>query len=151
MKVLSVHPVWAWAIVHGHKPVENRTWRTNYRGPLAIHATKRPPRRIEEAARAALAALGIDVPEELSEQAILGTVELTGTPRLEDAPAAIRVHALAWGPRVWVLADARAFNTPLPCSGRQGLWTIDDAMLDGHDDQRMPKALASAGLAGPTY
>jgi len=37
MKALSVKQPWAWAIFHG-KPVENRTWYSNYRGPLWIHA-----------------------------------------------------------------------------------------------------------------
>ena len=38
MKALSVHQPYAWLIVHGHKPVENRGWATPYRGRLAIHA-----------------------------------------------------------------------------------------------------------------
>lgn len=38
MKALSIRQPWAWLIVHGFKPVENRTWRTNYRGFLLIHA-----------------------------------------------------------------------------------------------------------------
>ena len=41
MKALSIQQPWAWAIVNGFKPVENRTWRTNYTGPLLIHAGKR--------------------------------------------------------------------------------------------------------------
>ena len=40
MKVLSVRQPWAWAIIHGGKDIENRNWKTNYRGPLAIHAGK---------------------------------------------------------------------------------------------------------------
>lgn len=38
MKVLTVRQPWAWAIIHGGKLVENRTWLTHYRGPVAIHA-----------------------------------------------------------------------------------------------------------------
>lgn len=41
LRALSVRQPWAWCIVHGHKPVENRSWRTNYRGPLLIHAGQR--------------------------------------------------------------------------------------------------------------
>lgn len=40
MKALSIRQPWAWLIVHGYKPVENRTWRTAYRGPLLIHAAQ---------------------------------------------------------------------------------------------------------------
>jgi hypothetical protein len=38
---LSVRQPFAWLITHGIKPVENRVWRTNYRGPILIHAGQR--------------------------------------------------------------------------------------------------------------
>jgi hypothetical protein len=38
MKALSIRQPWAWLIVQGHKDVENRTWRTDYRGPFLVHA-----------------------------------------------------------------------------------------------------------------
>jgi hypothetical protein len=37
-KALTVIQPWASAIAFAGKDVENRTWRTHYRGPLAIHA-----------------------------------------------------------------------------------------------------------------
>jgi hypothetical protein len=37
-KALSIMQPWAWLIVNGWKDIENRSWRTNYRGPLLIHA-----------------------------------------------------------------------------------------------------------------
>lgn len=40
MKALSIKQPWAWLIVNGIKPVENRDWYCNYRGPLLIHAGK---------------------------------------------------------------------------------------------------------------
>ena len=41
MNCISIQQPWAWLIVHGHKPVENRTWSTKHRGPLLIHAGKK--------------------------------------------------------------------------------------------------------------
>jgi hypothetical protein len=38
MKVLTVRQPWASLIVAGIKNVENRSWRTKYRGKLGIHA-----------------------------------------------------------------------------------------------------------------
>ena len=38
MKALTVCQPWAWAIVEGHKSVENRRWSTAYRGLLLIQA-----------------------------------------------------------------------------------------------------------------
>jgi hypothetical protein len=37
-KCLSMRQPWAWAIVEAGKFIENRSWRTQYRGPLLIHA-----------------------------------------------------------------------------------------------------------------
>lgn len=39
-KVISIKQPWAWLIVNGYKDIENRTWNTNYRGTLYIHAGK---------------------------------------------------------------------------------------------------------------
>jgi len=41
MKALTIRQPWAWAITHGYKKFENRTWQTSYRGPLLIHAGRR--------------------------------------------------------------------------------------------------------------
>lgn len=38
MKALSVRQPWAWLIVNGYKPYENRTWNTKLRGEILIHA-----------------------------------------------------------------------------------------------------------------
>lgn len=40
IRALSIRQPWAWLIVHGHKPVENRTWPTAHRGDTLIHASK---------------------------------------------------------------------------------------------------------------
>ena len=42
MKALSIKQPWAWLIVNGFKDIENRNWHTNYRGPVLIHAGKKP-------------------------------------------------------------------------------------------------------------
>ncbi len=38
MIALSIRQPWAWLIVNGFKDVENRIWRTGYRGQFLIHA-----------------------------------------------------------------------------------------------------------------
>lgn len=40
MKALSIKQPWASLIAHGIKDVENRTWKTNFRGRIYIHSTK---------------------------------------------------------------------------------------------------------------
>jgi hypothetical protein len=41
VKAISVRQPWAWCITNAGKCVENRTWNTDYRGPVLIHAAKR--------------------------------------------------------------------------------------------------------------
>ena len=41
MRALSINQPWAWAIVEAGKDIENRVWRTNYRGKFWIHAGKK--------------------------------------------------------------------------------------------------------------
>ena len=41
MKALSIRQPWAHNIIHNGKDIENRTWRTHYRGPILIHAGSR--------------------------------------------------------------------------------------------------------------
>ena len=40
MKILSIRQPYAWLIIRGIKPIENRTWTTWYRGPVLIHASR---------------------------------------------------------------------------------------------------------------
>lgn len=39
MKAITIKQPWASLIVHGIKDIENRSWRTNFRGRVLIHAS----------------------------------------------------------------------------------------------------------------
>ncbi|MXO81707.1 ASCH domain-containing protein, partial [Paenibacillus sp. OT2-17] len=41
MKVLSMIQPWATLLVQGETLYETRSWKTRYRGPLAIHASQK--------------------------------------------------------------------------------------------------------------
>ena len=43
MRALTLHQPWASLIANGVKTIETRSWSTNYRGPLAIHAGMKRP------------------------------------------------------------------------------------------------------------
>jgi hypothetical protein len=97
----------------GIKDVENRTWRTNYRGRLVIHAGSGIDREgMNEHGR-----LLDDYPH----GAILGTVELIDCVRDSTSPWAIADN---WH---WLLADPRPFVMPIPATGRLGLWNCEVA------------------------
>ena len=48
MKALTLTEPWATLMRLAEKNVETRSWRTNYRGPIAIHAAKTMPRHAVE-------------------------------------------------------------------------------------------------------
>lgn len=62
MIALSIRQPWAWLIIHGHKPLENRTWATKFRGRIAVHAAKGMSRREYDEARAFAEARGVTIP-----------------------------------------------------------------------------------------
>lgn len=129
LKALSIHGPWAWAILAGHKRVENRSWNTSYRGRLAIHAGR--SRDSDERATALFRSLGIDYPDEFPRGAILGTVDLLDVlPReayLEKFGADPVNRSMAFGPLCWVLDNPR-IRKPIPCAGALSLWNVQDIL-----------------------
>lgn len=49
IRALSLWQPWAELVASGHKRIETRHWKTDYRGPLVIHAAKTRNRETEEA------------------------------------------------------------------------------------------------------
>jgi hypothetical protein len=135
MKAITIHPLWAWAIVHGPKRVENRTWATRHRGRLAIHASAQSTtaRESDAVARALLERLGVkDIPadEDLVRGAVIGVVTLVDCWRLDDDrrrlfdEPPLGEDPFAEGPVCWLLADVEPLDEPVPCRGRQQVWEV---------------------------
>jgi hypothetical protein len=112
MKAITICQPYAEFIALGEKVVENRTWPTKYRGPIAIHAGK---------SRAWLD--GDEDPDlDLVFGAVIATATLVDCVRREQLPAHLREHRHAYGPWCWVLADICRLDEPVPARGAQGLW-----------------------------
>lgn len=65
MKALTIWQPWASLLVSGQKKYETRSWATDYRGPIAIHAAMRPVHRTIDALVADKAGNGWNVLERL--------------------------------------------------------------------------------------
>lgn len=129
MKALTISQPFASLIAAGSKWIENRTWPTNYRGPLAIHAGKGSQylSRVELAAypTGAVVAVGFLVAC-VHLHAVQETCD-NGKSRnrpAHDAPTyeEILFHSHAEGPWLWVLRDVVELDIPIPYRGAQGLW-----------------------------
>lgn len=107
MKAISIRQPWAWLIMHGGKDIENRTWSTNVRGRVLVHAAKGMSNSEWVDAANHAGHLGIMIPqkEELQRGGIIGSVDIVDCVTESDSP-------WFFGPRGFVLRD------PRPCDFR---------------------------------
>lgn len=132
MKAITIIQPWASLIISGQKRVENRTWATEYRGPLLIHAGQ----NYDQAGYEFLRGLGIDAlgPQDAPRGVILGRVDLVdivakrsrGTCQQllggEFDEHLLQGDPLASGPICWVLRNPQPLPVPIPASGKLGIW-----------------------------
>jgi hypothetical protein len=118
MKAISIRQPWAWLIVHGHKDIENRTWRTKHRGPILIHASKTVDWEAVELVREILAEEGIDFPDDDA----LETGGIVGQAKILDC---VSESDSEWfdGPYGFVIGPAEPMLF-IPCQGRPGVFDL---------------------------
>lgn len=125
MKALSIRQPWAWLVAMGLKDIENRSWPTDYRGLILIHAARTVEH--EEYVRClhfCIRKFNLALPQEhtLQRGGIIGQARLTGCLRDSDSP---------WfaGPFGFRLRDAwpRLFH---PCRGEPGIFDVEMAFAN---------------------
>ncbi|MBP8303913.1 MAG: ASCH domain-containing protein [Phycisphaerae bacterium] len=136
MKALTIRQPWAWAIIFGGKNIENRSWRTRYRGPVLIHAGAAydPEVSMPRGVRA-------PVRDKLQFSALIGVVELTDVVEKSRSP---------WfqGEYGFVLAKPRPLKPPIRCSGRLGLWTPSAGQIRAVRARLKTRRIATSGRTG---
>jgi len=128
MKVIVIKQPWAWLIVNGYKDIENRNWRTNYRGTVLIQASKNlPPQHQHEGMWLDAHERGVkNLPEEFHVGGIVGMAEL------KDC---VTKNRSKWFEEDvgWVLKNAKPLPF-MPLKGRLGLFdpprSIRDRVLE---------------------
>ena len=151
VKALSFRQPWAELVLRGEKTVDLRTWRTRYRGPLAVYA----PQTVE---REACQEYGLD-PGDLTTGAIVGVVHLVSVVELDEASYSDRAeeHLNARRYReplfAWELATPQRLSVPQPARGRRMLFEVDleeprgvaPLRVEADDAALAPGAGAAAG------
>lgn len=115
MKALTICQPYAELIARGEKPIENRTWPTTHRGPLAIHAGR-----------------SRDWLDEGDEQrypgmvygAVVAVAWLGDCVRVEELVPPLADTEHANGPWCWILRDVHRLERPIYVRGAQGLWLL---------------------------
>jgi hypothetical protein len=123
---LSVRQPWAWLLVNGIKDVENRSWRTNFRGNLYIHASMNLDmaafKRISLWAKPEIMVKMIENEiindDMLVRGALIGAVDLTDVKyRSADENESLYSPWSEPGQYQFVMKNPVAFEKPVPCKG----------------------------------
>lgn len=122
MKALTIKEPWASLIVNGYKKYEFRSWKTNYRGKILIHAglshEKENIKKFE--------CYNLDYKRGY----IIGEAQLTDcikvTKELEEN--LLKENPLVYGRTLhervyaWKLENIKKYDKPIECKGKLGLW-----------------------------
>lgn len=151
MKAISLLQPWASLIAIGAKRWETRSWKTSYRGPIAIHASKRFNIELmciacdENYFLPTLTRAGIAVPSGVPTSAILAVADLTEIITTEEwlarhadnltladeATEADREFGdFASNRFAWKLENVRRLKVPVACKGALSLWNVPAETLN---------------------
>ncbi len=125
MKVLSVKNPWGFLICEGIKDVENRTWKTCYRGRILIHASRAWDCKAGEISTLFTFKQWEAIPEEIKNRMILEDLPcgaIIGEAELVDI---VRDSTSVWavpGQYHWSLKNPYLYDEPIPAKGSLGLW-----------------------------
>jgi hypothetical protein len=125
---LSLCQPWAYAVLYLGKDIENRTWRSPYRGRVILHAS----RTMDEAGVKYLQEAGFPVPEVLPMGAYVGEVTIT-----DCRPLAECASRWAFGPWCYTLEWPIVYETPIPGRGRLGFYPVPEEVTRALEIQRL--------------
>ena len=113
MKALTICQPFADMILKGEKIIENRTWSTQHRGRLAIHAGKSRlwMKQDDERER-----------PDMTFGAIVATADLIDCRHVEQLPSDLVGRMDAEGPWCWLLQNVEPVTPPISARGEKGLW-----------------------------
>ncbi len=122
MKVLTIKEPWATLIIEGYKKYEFRSWKTNYRGKILIHA--------------GLSKDNINLFKDYnlvySKGEIIGEAEITDCILVDEKfnKELYKIDNLVYknnhiGLYAWKLDNVIKYNKKIPIKGKLGLWNYE--------------------------
>jgi hypothetical protein len=140
LKCLTLTPPWSTLVMTAAKRIETRSWKTDYRGLLGIHAAKGFPKDARalcssEPFKRTLYAAGYFGPDDLPTAALLGTVQLVDCGPVESVRGMLSADERAFGDYsdgryAWLFDDPQPYPAPMPMKGALGLWTATLPVLE---------------------
>jgi hypothetical protein len=128
MRIISLTQPWATAVAIGLKEWETRSWSTQLRGDVGIHAAKSFPGYAREFAEEEQAAGRL--PEVLLLGEVIAVGKLVDCKRTEEVrPLISQIEELygdySCGRFAFKFEDMRQLKQPVPARGALGFWAAD--------------------------
>lgn len=124
MKVLTIKEPWATLIIQGYKQYEFRSWKTNYRGKILIHAGMSTEKEyIEQFKKYDL---------KYSQGMIIGEADIVDCILVdEEFDKKLRdINKTVYGNNhinfyAWKLENVKKYDQPIHAKGKLGLWNYE--------------------------
>lgn len=133
MKVLTLIQPWATLVILGEKKIETRSWKTHYRGEIAIHAGKKVDKSVfEEPYYKDIFKKYNLTPDNIIRSSIIGTCSIIDVKRTEELVGIISERERAFGNYCpdrfgWILDDIKPIEPIRNVKGMLGFWSFDIA------------------------
>ncbi len=138
MKAISLLQPWATLVVMGVKTIETRSWATQHRGAILIHASQGKAGSIF----AYESPFKKYIPDfkKLPFGAIVGQASITDVVRVENLELTdeiinrLTMEERAFGDYsegryAWILEDEKQFDNPIPARGTLSIWEYPDSIV----------------------
>jgi hypothetical protein len=138
MKALSLIQPWASLVALGEKKIETRSWRTNYRGELLIHASRKIDTIMYREPFFSALKNQLIISSELPTGVMIASCKLMGCLKIvrNDGDCAyLEDGSRIWGNEyhfgdytpgrwAWILEDIKPIK-PIPAKGKLSIWDWD--------------------------
>ena len=126
MKALTIKEPWASLIIEGYKKYELRSWKTNYRGKILIHAGKGLEK--ENLIKFKDYDIYIKPGMIIGEATLVDCIKVT--PEFQNE--LFKIDRTVYGRSnhaedfAWKLENIIKYDKPIPMKGQLGLWNYED-------------------------
>lgn len=126
MKALTIKEPWATLIISGYKKYEFRSWKTNYRGKILIHAGKTLEKAVEKRFE--------EYNLKYNMGYIIGEAELVDCILVDEKfeQELIKINKTVYGRSrhvrnyAWKLENVKKYEKSIHINGKLGLWNYNE-------------------------
>ena len=131
MKVISIIEPWASLIKEGIKEIETRSWKTNYRGKIYIHASLKKVSKKDERINNLVSLLE---DKDFKYGHIIAEAELVDCiymdeqflKEIKENNQEYICGEYSQGRYAWKLSNIKVLDKPIPAKGNLGIWNYND-------------------------